>query len=187
MRKLILEEWISLDGYASDKNGQLDFFPATEANRYADEHQLRFLDTVDTVLLGRVTYELFVEYWPAATTNQEIIADKLNSLPKLVFSNTLKEAPWGRWPAASIVPGDAVQEISKLKKQPGGNMVLWGSISLAQLLMKENLIDEYHLQICPTTTGGGRQLFPERAGYTDFKLTDLRKYDTGLIYLQYEP
>ena len=95
MRRLILEEWLSLDGFAVDKDGKLDFFPASETDRFSDRDQLEFLDTVDTILLGRRTYELFVDFWPTATTDKEIIADRLNTLPKLVFSNTLREAPWG--------------------------------------------------------------------------------------------
>ena len=83
MRKLIAEEWISLDGYAEDANGSLEFFPSSEENRYADEQQLKFLDNIDTILLGRKTYELFVDYWPTATTDKEIIADKLNLIPKM--------------------------------------------------------------------------------------------------------
>lgn len=94
MRKLIAEEWISLDGYAEDAKGQLDFFPSSDENRYADEQQLTFLDTIDTILLGRKTYELFVDFWPTATVDKELIADKLNSIPKVVFSNTVKRAPW---------------------------------------------------------------------------------------------
>src|SRR5688572_9874561 len=110
MRKLILEEWISLDGHATDKEGGLDFFTqlSPEQNTHSDQQQLKFLKTVDTILLGRKTYELFVEFWPTATTEAELIADKLNELNKIVFSNTLKTAPWGKWPAAEIVNGDAV-------------------------------------------------------------------------------
>jgi dihydrofolate reductase len=98
MKRLILEEWISLDGFAVDREGTLDFFPPTETDRYSDRDQLEFLDAVDTILLGRRTYELFVDYWPTASTDQEIIADRLNSLPKLVFSNSLSDAPWGACP-----------------------------------------------------------------------------------------
>src|SRR5918995_2794414 len=108
MRRLILEEWLSLDGYAEDKNGKLDFFPDSSSDKFSDADQLKFLDSVDTILLGRKTYELFVDYWPTATTDQEIIADRLNALPKVVFSSTLSEAPWGRWRPARVVRGDAV-------------------------------------------------------------------------------
>jgi dihydrofolate reductase len=187
MRKLILEEWVSLDGFAADRNGQLNFFPATEKDQHSDSHQLRFLDTVDTILLGRKTYELFVDFWPAATTEQEIIADRLNELPKIVFSNTLREAPWGTWPAARVVSGDAVAEIRRLKESDGKHMVLWGSLSLAQQLIAANLIDEYHLQICPTLVGAGRPLFPALPGYAALKRVTVRTYDTGVVFVHYEP
>src|SRR5450432_1819067 len=95
MRKLILEEWISLDGYASDKNDQLNFFTdlAPEQNTYSDNDQLKFMESVDTILLGRKTYELFVDFWPGATTDKEAIADKLNDTRKVVFSKLLKMRP----------------------------------------------------------------------------------------------
>jgi dihydrofolate reductase len=187
MRKVILQEWVSLDGYAVDADGSLDFFPATEQDRYSDRDQLAFLDGVDTILLGRKTYELFVDYWPTASTDREIIADRLNELPKLVFSNTLTEAPWGTWPPARIVRGDAVAEIRRLKAQDGKHMVLWGSLSLAQDLMAADLIDEYHLQLCPTLVGGGRPLFPGREGYANLTRVNVRTYDTGVVFLHYEP
>lgn len=187
MRKVILQEWVSLDGYAVDREGTLDFFPPIEADRHSDSDQLKFLDSVDTILLGRKTYELFVGYWPTATTDQEIIADRLNELSKLVFSNTLTEAPWGSWPPAQVVPGDAVAEIGRLKEQDGRHMVLWGSISLAQDLMAADLIDEYHLQLCPTLVGGGRRLFPSREGYANLERANVRTYDTGVVFLHYEP
>lgn len=187
MRRLIIEEWVSLDGYAVDGAGSLDFFPESETDRYSDRDQLAFLDSVDTIVLGRKTYELFVEYWPTASTDEEIIADRLNELPKLVFSNTLREAPWGEWPPARVVPGDALAEIRRLKEQEGKHMVLWGSLSLAQDLMAADLIDEYHLQICPTLVGGGRPLFPARQGYANLRRVDVRTYDTGAVFVSYEP
>jgi dihydrofolate reductase len=187
MRRLILQEWISLDGYAADGQGRLDFFPASQTDRYSDRDQLAFLDGVDTILLGRKTYELFVDYWPTATTDEEIIADRLNELPKLVFSNSLREAPWGPWPPAQVVRGDAVAEIGRLKEREGKHMVLWGSLSLSQDLMAADLIDEFHLQLCPTLVGGGRPLFPPRQGYANLERVDLRTYDTGVVFLHYEP
>jgi dihydrofolate reductase len=189
MRKLILEEWISLDGYIEDKNGQLDFFTniTPEQNTYSDNDQLKFLEEIDTILLGRKTYELFVDFWPTATTDKEAIADKLNSIHKIIFSNTISKAPWGKWPSAEIINGEAAAAIRALKKLPGKNMVMWGSISLAQSLMNENLIDEYHLQLCPVLTGGGRTLFPAFSDHKKMQLTETRKYNTGTIFLNYEP
>jgi dihydrofolate reductase len=187
MRKIILQEWISLDGYVADKNGQLDFFTSFDstANKYFDLDQLKFMDEIDTILLGRKTYELFVDFWPQATTETEVIADKLNSTHKLIFSNTLQQAPWGKWPAAEVISGEATDRIRKLKNREGKNMVIWGSISLAQALMKERLIDEYHLNLCPTITGGGRPLFQQDHHYMNMQLADFRKYETGVMFLRY--
>lgn len=189
MRKLILEEWVSLDGYVTDKNNQLDFFTnlTPDQNKHSDIDQLKFLETIDTLLLGRKTYELFVDFWPTATTDKEVIADKLNAIKKIVFSNTITKAPWGKWAEAEIIAGEATSEIKKLKSFPGKNMVLWGSISLAQSLMRENIIDEYHIQLCPVLTGGGRSLFTQQINFNQLRLKELRKYDTGTVFLNYEP
>jgi dihydrofolate reductase len=188
MRKLILEEWLSLDGFVADRNGKLDFFTnlTPEQNTYSNQDQLRFLQTVDTILLGRKTYELFAGFWPNATSDQEVIANRLNETKKIVFSNTLTKAAWGEWPAAEIISGDANKAIAQLKSMPGKDMVLWGSISLAQSLMKENLIDEYHIQLCPVLTAGGRSLFTEQFNPRNMQLLEVRQYTTGTIFLNYK-
>lgn len=188
MRKLIVEEWMSLDGFVADKKGNLDFFTqlTPEQNTYSDQDQLRFLETVDTILLGRKTYELFVGFWPKVTTKEEVIADKLNETKKIVFSNTLTSAPWGKYQDAEIINSDAVAAITELKTLPGKDMVLWGSISLAQALMKENLIDEYHIQLCPVLTGGGRRLYTENLLTANLILVEVRSYNTGTVFLNYK-
>jgi dihydrofolate reductase len=189
MRKLILDEWLSLDGFATDKDGQLDFFTnlSPEDSRYSDIDQLKFLETVDTILLGRKTYDLFVAFWPTASADKEIIAKKLNDTKKVVVSNTITRAPWGSWPDAEVISGDVIAAIKALKATPGKNIVLWGSISLAQELMKENLIDEYHIQLCAVLTGGGRKLFPEQIRVSALKLLEVRQYATGTFFLNYQP
>ena len=188
MRKLILEEWISLDGHVTDKNDQLDFFTnlTPEQNKYSDDDQLKFLETIDIILLGRKTYELFVDFWPGATTDKEVIADKLNETKKIVFSNTITKAPWGQWKEADIIAGEAADAIKKLKSLPGKDMVMWGSLSVAQALMRENLIDEYHIQLCPVLTGGGRKLFPGQMDFKQLNLFELRQYNTGTVFLNYK-
>jgi dihydrofolate reductase len=183
MRKLILQEWITLDGYVADKNGGLDFFGSD--TKYSDADQSKFLETVDTILLGRKTYELFIEFWPNATNDQEVIADQLNTIPKIVVSNTLQTAPWGNWNPAQILRGDVVGEIKKLKLQEGKNIILWGSISLAENLINENLVDEYHLQVCPILLGEGRTLFPKMRSSVSLQPIGFKKYDSGVIYYQY--
>ena len=189
MRKLILEEWMSLDGHIADKNGQLDFFTnlTPEENKYSDSDQLKFLETIDTIVLGRKTYELFIDFWPGATTDKEVIADKLNETNKIVFSNTITKAPWGQWAEAEVIAGEAVAAIRNLKLLPGKDMVMWGSISVAQSLMRANLIDEYHIQLCPILTGGGRKLFPEQINFNQLNLFEVRQYNTGTVFLNYKP
>ena len=157
-----------------------------EQNTYSDADQLKFLDTVDIILLGRKTYELFVDFWPGATTDKEVIADRLNETRKIVFSNTITKAPWGQWAEAAVEGGDAVETIRKLKLLPGKNMVIWGSITLAQSLMKENLIDEYHIQLCPVLTGGGRPLFTPHINADRLNLAEVRHYNTGTVFLNYQ-
>ena len=184
MRKVIFQEWLSMDGYAADANNSVSFLESTTLNKYSDRDLLHFMDGIDTILLGANTYKLFVEFWPTATTNEEVIADKLNSTPKIIFSSTLLKAPWGKWPDASIIKTDAVQALNKLKAQEGKDMVLWGSVSLAQSFMKENLIDEYHFRICPLVLGSGRPMF-EKTGPLNFELLGSKQYESGLMLLQY--
>ena len=184
MRKVIFQEWLSMDGYAADANGSVTFIESTTLNKYSDLDQLAWLDSIDTILLGANTYRLFVDFWPTATNDQEVIADKLNSIPKIVFSKSMTKAPWGKWPDATIINTDAVKALKDLKTKAGKNIVLWGSISLAQSFMKANLIDEYHLRICPTVLGAGRPLF-ESTGPLNFELYDSKRYESGLMLLQY--
>ncbi len=185
MRKIILSEWISLDGYVSDRKGQLDFFANLVRKTYAEADQLKFLETIDTILLGRKTYEQFVQLWPDRPADQEVLADRMNRSKKVVVSNTLTNAPWGKWPDAEIAKGDVISNIKQLKSLPGKNIVLWASISLAQTLMKATLIDEYRLFLCPILTSGGRKLFTEDINPSGLTLRDVRHYDTGIVCLDY--
>ncbi|MBC7827390.1 MAG: dihydrofolate reductase family protein [Chitinophagaceae bacterium] len=184
MRKLIFQEFLSLDGYAADKDHSTKFFESPEFSENSDEDLLAEMDRFDTILLGANTYKMFVDFWPEADSGDQIVADKLNSIPKIVFSNSLKEAPWGKWSPATVVGGDAVTIIKKLKKEEGRDLVLWGSISLAQDLMKANLIDEYQLRIVPVILGGGTLLFGER-DQMDLRMTKSKSYPSGLLLVHY--
>jgi dihydrofolate reductase len=137
--------------------------------------------------MGRKTYELFADFWPEATTDKELIADRLNEIPKIVFSNTISKAPWGKWQEATVIDGEATTNIKTLKSKPGKNMVLWGSLSLAHSLMEENLVDEFHLQVCPVITGGGRTLFSNAMDLRRLHLSEVRQYNTGNVFLNYQP
>lgn len=184
MRKLILQEWLSMDGYAADKNGRTSFLESITLNKYSDLDQLKWMDTIDLIILGANTCRMFAEFWPTVTIDQEVIADKLNSTSKLVFSKTLQNAPWGKWPAATVISTDAIAAIRKLKAAEGGDIVLWGSIFLVRSLMKANLIDEYHFRIVPTVLDGGTPMF-EHTGPMDFELYDSKLYEPGLMALLY--
>lgn len=186
MRKVILQEWVSLDGFAAGPNGETDFFASPDLSPGSDEDILRAMDDIDTILLGATTYRMFAEYWPTATTDTEIIADKLNATPKLVFSQTLDRAPWGTWPEATVVKHSAGEELARLKQQPGQDMVLWGSIALAQSLMQDRLIDEYQLRVCPVVLGAGKRLFRDDGATRELQLLGAKTYDSGLVLLRYQ-
>ena len=185
MRKIILEEWISLDGYVSDRNGKLDFFTSLVREAYADIQRIKFIDTIDTILFGRTTFQQFSNTWPFRPTDGDVLAAKINGANKIVCSNTLENAPWGNWPHAKIIAGDSVSSIKQLKSTQGKNIILWGSISLAQALMKENLIDEYHLHLCPTLTSGDRRFFTKQIDPATLELLEVRPYGSGAVFLRY--
>ena len=127
-----------------------------------------------------------VDLVPASTEGEEkAFADKLNSTPKIVFSQTLDRAPWGKWEEARIVRNSAAEEVARLKRHAGRNLVIWGSISLAQSLMKERLTDEYRLVVCPVVLGSGRPLFGDEIGSIDLKLMNARALDLGAVSLKY--
>ena len=185
MRKLIVQEWISLDGYANDRHNKLDFFAHTVRDIYADDYYTTFLEDIDCILFGRKTYEQFVTLWPQRSIKDELLARIVNTARKVVFSKSLSHAPWGEWTAATVETGDPVISVMNLKSTKGKNLILWGSVSLAQLLAKAKLIDEYHLNICPTITGGGSKLFSDGLDSTILKLASIRKCNNEVVSLIY--
>lgn len=187
MRKLIVQEFVSADGLAADAGGSVDFVPAaTQSDPSFGRRQTGFIDSLDAILLGRVTYELFAAYWPYVTEGDDKpFADKLNAIPKIVFSRTLEHAPWGRFEPARIVSSNASGEVAKLKQETGKDMVLWGSLSFAQELMKAGAVDEVQLIVCPVVLGGGRTTFGEQA--RDLTLLRTQSFDHGAVLLAYYP
>lgn len=185
MKKVILQEFVSLDGLAAGPNDSVDFVPASaQGDRSFGQRQMTFLDSIDTILLGRVTYDMFAAHWPNVTSGDDKpFADKLNAIPKVVFSKTLDRAPWGKWGDAKIVRDNAAREVAKLKQGSGKDMVIWGSISVAQSLMKDRLIDEYQLIVCPVVLGSGKQLFPRNS--FDMKLLKATSFDRGTVLVAY--
>lgn len=189
MRKVILSTFITLDGFTSGPNGELDWMPGSKdhPDTEVDSCIFRMLDDVDTILLGSATYELFVEFWPTATTKEEIIADKLNAIPKLVFSRTLDKVGWGKWGNARLAKGTLSDEIIGLKRQPGKNMVMFGSASLARSCMELGLIDDYQLFVAPIILGNGKPLFKGTKDKVDLRLANFKKFESGVVLLSYNP
>jgi dihydrofolate reductase len=188
MRRLIVQEFVTLDGNAAGPKGEVDFIPAaTQGDATLAENQMRFIDTVDTIVLGRATYEMFAGYWPTATGDDKPFADTINATPKLVFSNTLDRAPWGAWDDGTISREDPREEIPRLREREGKDMVVWGSLTLVHSLAKAGLVDEYQLWLLPLVLDGGRPLFAEGVGSIDLGLLEAKTSDRGATLLRYEP
>ena len=187
MRRLILQQFTTIDGLAADDRGQTDFVSAQEPDENFVRDAMEFLDSVDTMILGRKTYELFAGYWPEAAGDDAEFARRLNSLKKYVVSATLKEAPWGKWEPAEIIASDPEARISALRKKEGKDIVIWGSITLGTALLRAGLIDEIQLRMVPIALGSGRQLFEGDLASQNLKLLEANPYDRGLVLLRYQP
>ena len=137
---------------------------------------------VDTVLLGRRTYEQFVAYWPHQDPESDPFAGFLNDTPKLVVSTTLRSLEWR---GSTLIGGDVTQEIADLKRKPGGNVVILGSITLVESLLRAGLLDELEVMLIPILLGSGRRLF-EGPDQVPLKLTRSRTFDNGVLSLRYE-
>ena len=188
MRKVVLQEFVSLDGMAAGPNDTVDFIPAsTQADASFGREQSALMDTVDTLLLGRVTYEMFAGYWPNVTEGtgtEKEFADKFNSLSKVIISKGLERAPWGKWKEGRIVKRGPVEEVARLKQHPGKDILISGSILLAQALMEADAIDEYRLVLCPFVLGRGRSLFRQDPNL-QLKLVQATAMDRGAVSLVY--
>ncbi len=183
MRKVILFNLISLDGFFEGPNRDINWHNVdAEFNAFAEEQ----LKTVEALLFGRVTYELMAAYWPtpAALTDDPIIATAMNSVPKFVFSTTLQKADWEN---TTLVKGNAAQEVAKLKQQPGKDMFIFGSSDLAVSLMPLDLIDEYRLIVNPLILGDGKRMFEGLDEMYKLELLKSRTFKNGNVLLYHQP
>lgn len=140
---------------------------------------------MDEVLLGRRTYELFVAYWP--TAEHEAVAHAVNTLPKTVFSTTLDSVAWGTWESVRLHRGEAAEEVARLRRQPGGSIMLWGSITLARSLIRQGLVDEYQFHVLPVAIGRGVGLFGREVQQIELSLTGAKRLAGGVAALTYVP
>jgi dihydrofolate reductase len=180
---VIMFNMVTLDGFFAGPNGELDWHHVdAEFNDFA----IAQLDSAEGLIFGRVTYQGMASYWPTdvALKNDPIVARKMNALPKIVLSRTLDRAEWNN---TRLVSGDVTEEISKLKRPPGRDWLLFGSADLASTLTNLGLIDEYRLMVNPVVLGHGRPLFKGMQGQLDLRLTGSRTFDNGNVLLSYRP
>jgi dihydrofolate reductase len=187
MRRIVVTEFVSLDGVMEDPGGAEGFkhggwtfkFQDPEGAKYKLEETMGH----DALLLGRVTYEGFAAAWPGRT-DEAGFADKMNSMPKYVVSTTLGDDL--AWNNSTLIRGDVPGEIGKLKDQPGGDILVAGSGTLVQTLAEHDLVDEYRLMVFPIVLGSGKRLFGERDDASTLKLTDSKVLGSGTVILTYK-
>jgi len=202
MRKIVLQEMMSLDGFMAGPRGEFDWPLADdEFERHVDD----LMNDADTILLGRNTYQMFAGYWPTAATSptgtmkhsgstefvvptsvsnaHDEVARKMNSYRKIVFSKTLKKVEWNN---STLLKEVDPKEISRLKQHSGKDMLVLGSGRLVSALMKFGLIDEFRVWINPIILGQGKPLFGALDDRQNLNLVRTKTFDSGLIELCYE-
>jgi dihydrofolate reductase len=186
MRKLNVSTLVTLDGVIQDPGGFQELEEGGWGNRYFDEeaqsYALEHLRESDAFLCGRVTYEVFKEFWPQVKEGE--YAQTLNQMPKFVASRTLDEPlEWN----ATLLQGDVGDAVAELKRQEGRDIVTYGSAGLMATLMEHDLIDEYRIWIHPFVIGTGTRLFAEGVPTRNLELAEARTLGTGVVILVYRP
>jgi dihydrofolate reductase len=186
MGQLVVQEFVSADGFAADANNEFTFYEQLDGGTAEfDRSQLQWLESVDTMVLGANTYRMFVEYWPTPASKDEIITPALNGLRRIVFSRQLTSAPWGDMPEAAVESGDAIEAIRRLKGETDGTIVVWGSLTLAGAFLAAGEVDQVRLVVMPIAIGAGRGVFPPGQDPNVLDLHSATTYDQGLVELVY--
>jgi dihydrofolate reductase len=195
-RRVVVAEFVTLDGYMVGPDEDVSWVAEGFDRQMQDDIAVHMSTAFDIFLFGRVTYDMFAEYWPNAVPYDEGDALKpsegkedpriiraLNDNQKLVFSTTLGEPEWAN---TRVVAGGVEDEIRRLKKEPGRAIGVQGSASIVHALARADLVDEYRLYQHPVLLGDGKQLFPAGHDRHDLDLADLTRYDNGVVALTYE-
>jgi dihydrofolate reductase len=185
MRRIVVTEFITLDGVIEDPGGAEGFRHGGWSFTFNDPDGMKYkLDETmehEAMLLGRVTYEGFAHAWPGRTDDVGF-ADKMNSMPKYVVSKTLTQADWNN---STILSGDLAAEVTALKEQDGGDILIAGSASLVRGLTDLGLVDEYRLMMFPIVLGEGKRLFEGINDAARLNLVDVKPLETGTLILTY--
>jgi dihydrofolate reductase len=185
MGKIVATEYVSLDGVVEAPGGGEDFEHAGwsfEVDRGEEFEKFKLDETLnaEALLLGRVTYDGFAAVWPSMEGE---LADKFNAMPKYIVASTLEDPEWNN---STVLEGDVVEEVSRLRQAPGGDIVVHGSPQLVQTLLEHDLIDELRLMVFPVVLGKGKRLVGETSDKKRLRLTDSRTVGDGIAILVYE-
>ncbi len=183
MRKIIVSEMITVDGFFAGPNGEIDWHRVdAEFNQYA----IDMLNAADTILFGRVTYEMMAGYWPTATvvTNDPVVAERMNNLAKIVFSTTQENLTWNN---STVMKTIDATEITKIKQGGGKDILIFGSGTIVSALASLGLIDEYRLIVNPVALGVGKTLFKDMKERLKLKLAKTKIFSSGNVLLYYSP
>jgi dihydrofolate reductase len=185
MGKLVVFNQVTLDGYFAGVNGDISWAHRPEKDAELDSFVADNARSENVLVFGRITYELMASYWPTpqASQNDPVVAERMNTAQKVVFSRTLDRAPWSN---TRLVKGDLAAEIRKMKES-GKDITILGSGSLVSQLAQEGLIDEYQILLCPVVLGKGRTMFDGLQERFALKLTKTRAFPKGNVLLRYEP
>ena len=186
MGQIVVTEFVSLDGVMEDPGGAEDFkhggwsFKISRGDE-GDKFKLDETFASEVLLLGRVTYEGFAEAWPSRDGE---FADKFNNMPKYVVSSTLSAPEWNN---STVLNGDVVKEVGKLRQEIDGDIVVHGSAMLVQTLLEHDLVDQLRLMVFPVVLGSGKRLFGDTSGTKPLRLVDSKVVGDGVTILVYEP
>ena len=181
-RKLAVSAWVTLDGVFDADTMDQWWNPYDSAERA--KYIVETVSEADALLVGRTTYEMLAVYWPNQKDDKNGPASRLNSMPKFVVSQTLEKAEWNN---STIINKSAIEAIKKLKKQPGGDILITGSATLVQSLMETDLIDEYRFLVQPIIMGSGRRFFKDGMPNTKLRLVESKTLSLGVLALAYQP
>jgi len=186
MGKVVVTEFVSLDGVIEDPGGGENFEHggwSFEIDRGEDGDKFKLDETLaaDALLLGRVTYEGFAAAWPS---REGEFADKFNTMPKYVVSATMGEPEWSN---STVLRGDVAEEVSRLKRESDGEIVVHGSAQLVQALLENDLVDELRLMVFPVVLGSGKPLFDRTSDKKPLRLVDSKMVGDGVAILIYAP
>lgn len=183
MRNIFAFDMVTLDGFFEGPNREIDWHVwDEEMNQFSIDQGKE----IDTLLFGRVTYQLMAGYWPtpAGLRDDPVTAAMMNSLPKIVFSRTLDKVEWQN---SRLLKGDIAQQVSLMKQQPGKDMAIFGSGSIVSAFAQVGMIDEYRIMVNPVVLGSGNTLFRGLTDRLSLRLLRTRTFASGNVLLYYQP